>query len=177
MNLNYNIIKKNDNLCFICLDKIDYYIKFNCECHNYLHKSCVENIFITKCFICHKKTYFANSISNNYSSNYNYIDSEFVLEITEKIIEKIYIKYILNYTFTFFQNNPNLLSFGLYFTMSMIVAFLIIIPLIILSLLLNLLKYLKSILTNNIYKYIILFLIILIFNNRHFFIPIKVNEI
>ena len=54
-NINHTIIKNDNNNCFICLNDVDYYIKFDCECHNYLHTNCVKNDFLNKCFICHKK--------------------------------------------------------------------------------------------------------------------------
>lgn len=53
-NINHTIIKNNNN-CFICLKDIDYHIKFDCKCHNYLHTDCVNNYSLTECFICHKK--------------------------------------------------------------------------------------------------------------------------
>jgi hypothetical protein len=149
MNIKYNIIKKNNNICFICLDKIDYYIKLNCECHNYLHQNCIKNIFIKKCFICHKQTNIENVLSNNYELIF--IDINFV----SNIIEKIKIQNILDLAYDFFQKKPSFFGFVIYIITSFFFSFLIIFPLLILSVLLNFVNALKN---NNYINNLIIFI-------------------
>ena len=137
MNISYHIIKKNDNTCFICLDNMDYYMKFNCECHNYLHQNCIKNFNIKKCFICHKEVSYRNVISANYELLY--IDIDFV----SAVIEKINVQYILNLTDIFLQNN-NFFGIIVYFIVSIIFTFGILLPILILSVLSKCIKNLKN---------------------------------
>lgn len=36
--------------CYICLNEINYYHKFNCNCFQYIHDDCFFNL--NKCIIC-----------------------------------------------------------------------------------------------------------------------------
>jgi len=151
MNIEYNIQNKNDSICFICLDKIDYYIKLNCECHNYLHQDCIKNVFIKKCYICNKETKLKKSIStNNYEISF--IDVDFITNM----IDIIKIKCILDITYAFLVKNPSFLTFVIYIGIIMIFTFMVIFPLAILSSLLIFMKYLKN---NNYIKKLSLFIL------------------
>jgi hypothetical protein len=44
-----------DKQCYLCLEQIEYYYKFNCNCHKFFHIKCIENNVIQKCLICNKK--------------------------------------------------------------------------------------------------------------------------
>jgi hypothetical protein len=137
MNTKFNFIKENNNICFICLDKIDYYIKFECNCHNYLHENCVNNIEIKKCLVCHKIINFENGIDNNLLISF--IDIDFIT----LVIEKIYLNNIVNYIFSFFHNDK-IYGLILYLFVSMLITFLIILPIVIISVIFTIINYIKN---------------------------------
>ena len=154
-----NIDKKdnNDNLCYICLGNIDYYIKFNCQCHNYLHINCIDGIQLIKCVICHKKNNYLEVHDNYYNYNYNYNYNQignFTQEIfyllepdfdfINYIYNKINIQPILNYMLGFFHKNPNIIIFSIYFFASIIFTLVILVPIVILSIFVNLIKKIFS---------------------------------
>ena len=142
MNIKYDNI--NNNLCFICLDNIDHYIKFDCGCYNYLHTNCISDITLTKCFICHKKINYINLPLNNHPILYSDVD------FINNVIKKINMEYILNYMIIFTKNNPNFVGLAIYFIVSIIFTFGIVIPIIILSTLVNSIKNSIKNLINNI---------------------------
>lgn len=76
------ILKENSN-CYYCLEDINYYIKFNCECHNYLHTECIKSN-ISNCLICKKNIIPENNI---YSIE---------LIFTNYLMKKINATYYLN---------------------------------------------------------------------------------
>ena len=47
-----NNIEYEDKYCYICLEKINYYIKYECGCYNYIHNNC--NININNCLLLKK---------------------------------------------------------------------------------------------------------------------------
>lgn len=146
MDVKYNNMEKNDNLCFICLDKIDYYIKLNCECHNYLHHECIKNMLIKKCYICHKEN--VNKIKLIHNNEIKLIHNNkikfLVIDFAIDMIEKSNVIYILNHMNLCFINNPCLLTFIIYIIVSMILTFLIIYPLLILLSIICFIKYIKN---------------------------------
>lgn len=123
----YKLIKLSNNYddgdnCFLCMNKINYYIKFDCECHNYLHLDCVKNNeLLTNCFICKKKIqkkYFLNS------DNFNN------LKITNGVLNYFNTRYYLDKLTYLLLNNPNSLTLFLNFILSLIITLVFIMPLI-----------------------------------------------
>lgn len=114
--MQYEIIKKDNSRCYFCLEDIDYYIKFNCNCHNYLHTRCLENEFFTNCLICKKKIN---------KKNFIHIDN---LTITNFVVDKLNVKNYLKKL----QNNTlmskNCLMLILYFVACILFVFIILIP-------------------------------------------------
>ena len=137
MNKKFNFIKENNNICFLCLNKIDYYIKFGCNCHNYLHKNCFENAEIKKCLVCHKKINFEKYVENNFLISFINID------FITLVIKKIYLQNIVNYIFPFFHNYK-IYGLILYLFVSMFITFLIIFPIVIISVIFTIIKYIKN---------------------------------
>jgi hypothetical protein len=117
----YEIIKKDKSICYFCLEDIDYYIKFNCNCHNYLHTKCLENVFFTNSFICKKK------ISNEKISDKNFIYFNNLM-ITNFVIEKLNIKYYLEKIQNKTLENKTHLMLILFFIFSILFTFIIVIP-------------------------------------------------
>lgn len=136
-NINHTIISNSNNYCFICLNDVDYYIKFDCECYNYLHTNCVNNNFLNKCFICHKKTTNVNLLTKKYKI---FIED---FELLNYIIEiKINNMPLNQKLIIFLKSNPNFICILLYFIFSICFTFGIILPMIILSVFVNIIKYL-----------------------------------
>jgi len=114
-NINHTIIKNSNNNCFICLNDVDYYMKFDCECHNYLHTICVNNNFLNKCFICHKKTSKVDFSIKNCEICIQ--DFELLNYIVEIKINNIPLKQQL---IIFLKSKPNFISILLYFILAFI---------------------------------------------------------
>lgn len=131
--INYNIIEKNDNICFICLDDLNYYIKFDCKCHNNIHKECILYKNLTKCYICHKKLVI------NMNNNIEFNDTD---NIVNYLLYKLKIEYIMHKLIDFLNNNTNLYGYMLYIIGTISITFLIVIPIIVVSLFVELLLYL-----------------------------------
>ena len=136
-NINHTIIKNTRNNCFICLNDVDYFIKFDCECHNYLHINCADSNFLNKCFICHKKTKKVYLLKKNYDIFIQ--DYELLNYIMEIKINNILFNQKL---IIFLKSNPNFISILLYFIFSVYFTFGILLPIIILSVFVNIIKYL-----------------------------------
>jgi hypothetical protein len=135
--MEFNIIKNDDDasLCFLCLDKVDYYIKYNCDCHNYLHINCIDNQIFSNCFICKKKINCIITTQLN-------LDDNNLLIIFNNFELLYYIHNISNmYThidiiFKFLRNNKYLIIYFL-------LLFIIILSIIILNIIYNLLQFLQ----------------------------------
>ena len=126
--MQYKKIKKDINKCYLCLEDIDYYIKFNCECHNYLHTECIKNKFITDCFICKKKILF---LDNVYSKE---------LIITNYLTNKINtICHLDKLPYLILKNN-NCFELILYIFLSIFFTIIIIIPCLLLDFILEKIK-------------------------------------
>lgn len=128
--MQYQIIKKANSKCYYCLEDINYCVKFNCGCYNYLHIGCINDNIFTKCFICKKsinKDEFLSSNHNHYSNNHNNYSNN--LFLTNFVINKIKLGYFLNELTIFTIGNKNLLSLIFYFFVCMIFIFIVIIPL------------------------------------------------
>ena len=136
-NIEHSIIKNNsNNECFICLNNSDYYIKFDCECFNYLHIECINYNILTKCYICHKKiSYKKNFAEKNYCININLL--KYILSI-------IYFQEQVNKLFEFLKKNPNMINLSIYFIISIIITFCLILPLLLVELFINLMMYLHK---------------------------------
>lgn len=125
--MEFKIIKKKNNFnntnidnCFICMNKINYYIKFDCECHNYLHVDCLRNNnSIMNCLICKKK------ISKKIFFDFN------DLQITDCVLKYLNAKHnfdkIIN---ILLDNNNNFYSLFTYFITCFLITFGLLIPLI-----------------------------------------------
>lgn len=122
--IEYKLIKLSNNLnnydnCFICMNKINYYIKFDCECHNYLHINCMkDNYFFTNCLICKKK------ITKKCFFDFNNF------EITNYILNYFDIKYYFEKILNLLINNPNCITLFLHFVINLFFAYIILCPLI-----------------------------------------------
>ena len=122
------IIINNDNRCYLCLENINYYFIDKCECHQYLHDNCY-NILEKKCIICNK---------------YNLVEKkhiDFDLSITTRIIN--YLKLYENNLIILeliIKNKSGILLFC-YLIYTIIITYLIIIPLILINIIINLTKY------------------------------------
>lgn len=117
---NYNMIKLDDNClnlyeknCYLCLEKINYYYKFDCGCHNYFHNECIKDKLIDRCLICKKKIISLNNV------NYDLYYSDLFL---------VKIKKILNVFFVIFKLCPNFITFGLFIMINIFLTFGLVIP-------------------------------------------------
>lgn len=129
-NINHTIIKNNNNdnnECFICFNNVDYYIMFDCECHNYLHINCVNNKKLTKCCLCRKK------ITKIDLSNDEYKIFIIDYELLDCVCKKTNVIYILDEMIGYMVKNPNFMNIGLYFIMCICFIFGIILPIAIYS--------------------------------------------
>ena len=99
-----------DKYCYLCLEEINFYYKFDCGCHNYFHTKCVENKIIEKCLICKKKI---NPKSNTIVTH----DKIFDLYYSNLFLEKI--KKILDIFFVIYALFPNFFTFGLYIVLNL----------------------------------------------------------
>jgi hypothetical protein len=125
-----NIDQINTN-CYLCLEQINYYYKFDCGCHNYFHTDCVKDNFFEKCLICKKKINLVNNILN--------INNEiFDLYYTNLFLPKI--KKILDIFFIFVKLYPNIFTFGLYILINIILIFVFVVPFIIFNIIYNISK-------------------------------------
>lgn len=127
-NMQYKIIKKDINKCYFCLEDINYYIKFNCKCHNYLHTKCFENNIFTNCFICKKRIIQKNFINSN------------GLIITNYLMNKINATHYLNKLTVLTLTSENRLMLILFFIVSILFTFIIIIPCLLLDYILEKIK-------------------------------------
>lgn len=117
----YEIIKKDKSICYFCLEDIDYYIKFNCDCHNYLHCKCLENEFFTNCLICKK------FISNKKICEKNFVHLNNLI-ITNFVIDKLNLQYYLEKLKNKTLQNKTHLLLILFFILSFLFTFIIVIP-------------------------------------------------
>ena len=131
---------KNSYDCYICLEPVNYYWKFECECYNFFHIDCFTNYQINYCLICKNKLSNLNLNHINNSSNiYNKILN---LTLTETILSTIRIHKLFEYYIHNLKNNiSNLES---YFIISIITFFLIFLPIIMLNITLNILIEIKN---------------------------------
>jgi hypothetical protein len=124
------ITKSEINNCLICLEKINYYYNFDCNCKNYIHTKCINHIintkYLDKCFFCKK----------NIKKNYSTFDLDFInFNILNKLLEYLIIDYFFMKLFDL--SKKNIIGLVLYFIFSNVFFFTIIIP----GLLLNLIYY------------------------------------
>ena len=125
-----------DKQCYLCLEQIEYYYKFNCNCHNFFHSKCIENNIIQKCLICNK------NISQNVFIPHDIFipsDSE-IFDLSHSIffIDKI-IK-IIKIFFIFFNLHSNILTFTFFLVVNIVLTFMIIIPIVLLNISYNFIK-------------------------------------
>ena len=82
------------NNCYICLNKINYYYKFDCECFQYIHDECFENI--NKCIICKKENFINIDINliNYYIIIDNFTKNYYIIKIIQTIF---YFNLIINF--------------------------------------------------------------------------------
>jgi len=123
--MQYEIIKKDINKCYFCLEDIDYYIKFDCKCHNYLHIDCLTNHIFTNCLICKKRIIQKKFINSN------------KLIITNYLMNKINSKYYLNKLTVLTLTSENHSMLILFFIISILFTFVIIIPCLLLDYILD----------------------------------------
>lgn len=72
---------KNENKdCYICMEPVEYYFKFECGCHIYSHTECINNYnnknknnTCTKCILCKKSMYIPNKQQNNIFLNIKWL--------------------------------------------------------------------------------------------------------
>lgn len=114
--------------CFVCLEKVHYYYKFNCNCHNYLHSECIDKKILSNCLICKKKI--------NHTSLSNFVDFELMSWVIEKFGVSSCVEIIKKKTL----ENTNFSILAIYFCACIFFTFLIAIPLIIISFLFGYLK-------------------------------------
>jgi len=149
--IRHKIIFNNNDNCFICLNDVDYFIKFDCGCHNFIHTNCIDKNFLTKCLICHKKFTKIDLLTKN--NNIFIPDFELVNHIIET---KINIVSLNQKIFLFLKSNPNFIGIFFYFIISICFTFGIILPLIILSVFVNIIKYLfHNIVFNDIFFFVL----------------------
>ncbi len=128
-NIIHSIIKNKSNNCLICLNNTDYYIKFDCECFNYLHVNCIDCNILTKCYICHKKI----SYKKNFSEKNYQID----INLLKYIINKMRFQEQINKLFEYLKKNPNIFNIIMYCIISIIITFCFMMPIIMIEILIN----------------------------------------
>lgn len=162
-NTDYN---NNNNNCYICLEQLNYYYKFNCSCHIYIHSECIEKIDYKKCIIC--QNLVSHSLKINLVSSEEYLsEPSNLLEIMNidrihSIIKIIKLNSIVEKLFQFPIENIWSLVLNVFF--SFLIMNFLLIPIVVLNILFNLIKYsilnLKK--TNPDYLFLILSLLTMI---------------
>jgi len=133
----------NNSQCYLCWEPIDYYLKFDCSCHNYLHYECVGNMQIKKCVVCKKKINLFQITNPNPNSNTNnLLFNKIFYEITllDIILRKIKIKIILDIIFDILKTHCNLFTLGIFILINFTFIFGLVIPIYILNIFVNLIK-------------------------------------
>lgn len=140
-----------DNFCYICLEKVNRYYIFDCDCHIYAHSKCINLSIMNKCILCKNKL---NHISNNnlISNSENILNFDFAIGI----IELIKLKEFSDYIFWIIQNN-NYLLFSIYIMYSFVIMYMIIIPLFTFNIFINLSHFIINKIN---FDYVFLFLLL-----------------
>jgi hypothetical protein len=145
-----------DTKCYLCLETIDYYYKFNCGCYNFYHTECVRHNNFEKCLICKKKiAHIMNIIP----------DSEFFdLTLSEKFFEFLKINKNFQTFLILLKIYPNILTFIIFLTINIGICIGLIIPIIFINITFNFIKKFYKIFDLIFSITIIYFLTILYFN-------------
>lgn len=121
-----------DTQCYLCLEAIDYYYKFNCGCYNFYHTECIGHNNFSKCLICKKKIAHVINIMS---------DSEiFDLTLSEKFFEFLKIKKNFQIFLILLKLYPNFLTFIIFLTINIGLSIGLIIPVILLNISFNFIK-------------------------------------
>lgn len=118
--------------CYICLEPVNYYYKFNCDCHNFFHKECIEHNNVDKCLICNKK---------NTKNIFIFQNSEiFDFTFSEKIIDFLKIIKFLEIFLIYVELYPNILTFYFFLIINFSICFFLILPIVVINISYNFTK-------------------------------------
>ena len=121
-----------DKQCYLCLEQIEYYYKFDCNCHNFFHIKCIENNIIQKCLICNKNIFIPHDIFIQGDSYiFDLSQSIFFIDKIIKIIEMFFI---------IFNLHLNILTFSIFLIVNIVLTLTIIIPIVLLNIFYNFTK-------------------------------------
>ena len=121
-----NIIKNNietNNICYICLEPINYYYKFNCRCHIYIHNNCISDPIVEKCILCKK-------FNNNIQIECYYFD----IILMNKIINILKISFINEFMIQLLESKYKL-SLLIFIIYTFVLAYFFVLPIAIIILL------------------------------------------
>lgn len=150
--------------CYICLEPIEYYIKFDCECYNFCHVQCITESKPTKCSICRGNINFNfhKKATLEYLNQINQPNQPNQLNDMENLVENIYSDILCDITFltkiiAFAQINncansilrllmkyKNFGSWLMFVITCILFTFGIIIPLYCVNIFLNIIKYARK---------------------------------
>lgn len=156
----YMIFSDNSNSnCYICMESIDYYLKFECGCYNFLHTECFTDCKLKNCLICKNKLENLKMISesnncNNLDIDINILNKILNLSLTEYVLTKIGVKNIFTYYILNLKNN--VFNLSTYFLITIFSFFLIFLPIIILNVILNIFCEISNHITKKINFFVIL---------------------
>ena len=128
---------ESEHNCYLCLEKINYFHKFDCSCHNYVHTHCIKNNLINDCLICKKKIHnltslkYIDNMVKNKPDIFNMYYSDLILVHTSIILEILIIP---------FKLYPNVYTFLLYIIFNLLFVFVIILPSMFVNIIYNICK-------------------------------------
>ena len=117
-----NIIKNNTityNICYICLEPINYYYKFSCRCHIYIHNKCISDSIYAKCILC-------KNPNNNIQIERYYFD----IILMNKIINIFKIDFISSLMIQLLKSKYKL-AVVIFIMYSFILAYFVFVPIVI----------------------------------------------
>ena len=160
-----NLSEKNN--CYICLNDIDYYYCFDCNCHNFVHESCIKDVGLTYCVFCkkifthkindyiypqtHNDNYGNDNLDNMNKEFYKMVLLDFAL--TDSIINFMRIEIFYNKLLLYIQIKPNIFLLFLWIIFTIFYSYFILLPLLTINIMFNYIKNFKVIHFNWIYKF------------------------
>lgn len=167
----YNKYKESINNCYICLEQIDYFYCFDCQCYNFIHMECIKKTKIDKCVICKRKILLPNKLviddsSPNYNLNFNH-PVLFDFAVLNGVLNFLQLHNLLDLHLSFLQKNNNIYGLIVWIGVSFTYTFLLMVPLLIISFLCNVILVSKIYIMKINLLELIKFLVILAFVISH----------